>query len=189
MNMVTPYCISVTVSDAACDHRRVQPVAESSKRVPKLLYAATAFEALGYGAIFALLAELQIKYHLPTYGLGLIAGTSFLSGLFAQVGLARYADRGYTRLLLRVGLAVAAAGMLWFGLASTHVGVHRRAPVARARLGHVRARGAPGRGGAVGTEVRVRHSGGWRASRSPASSPGHRSLRCSPRRSGCTRRS
>ena len=54
----------------------------------------------------------------PTYGLGLIAGTSFLAGLGAQVGLARYADRGYTRLLLRVGLAVAAAGMLWFGLAS-----------------------------------------------------------------------
>jgi MFS family permease len=119
MNMVTPYCISVTVSDAACDHRRMQPVAESSQRVPKLLYAATAFEALGYGAIFALLAELQIKYHLPTYSLGLIAGTSFLSGLFAQVGLARYADRGYTRLLLRVGLAIAAVGMLWFGLAST----------------------------------------------------------------------
>ena len=34
------------------------------------------------------------------------------------MGLARYADRGYTRLLLRLGLAVAAAGMLWFGLAT-----------------------------------------------------------------------
>jgi MFS family permease len=96
----------------------MEPVSGSPKRVPKLLYAATAFEALGYGAIFALLAELQDKYHLPTYGLGLIAGTSFLAGLGAQMGLARYADRGYTRLLLRVGLAVAAVGMLWFGLAS-----------------------------------------------------------------------
>lgn len=96
----------------------MDPASAAPRRVPKLLYAATAFEALGYGAIFALLAELQDEYHLPTYGLGLIAGTSFLAGLGAQMGLARYADRGYTRLLLRVGLAVAAAGMLWFGLAS-----------------------------------------------------------------------
>ncbi len=96
----------------------MDPISGSPKRVPRLLYAATAFEALGYGAIFALLAELQDRYHLPTYGLGLIAGTSFLAGLGAQMGLARYADHGYTRLLLRVGLAVAAVGMLWFGLAS-----------------------------------------------------------------------
>lgn len=90
----------------------------ATSRVPTLLYAATAFEALGYGAIFALLAELQDEYDLPTYGLGLIGGTSFLAALVAQVTLARYADRGHTRLLLRVGLAVAALGMLWFGVAS-----------------------------------------------------------------------
>lgn len=90
----------------------------ASKRVPMLLYAAVGLEALGYGAIFALLAELQDKYDLPTWGLGLIGGTSFLAALAAQIGLARYADRGHTRLLLRAGLAVAALGMLWFGIAS-----------------------------------------------------------------------
>ncbi len=73
---------------------------------------------MGYGAIFALLADLQDKYDLPTWSLGLIAGTSFLAALVAQVGLARYADRGYTVLLLRVGLGVAALGMLWFGIAT-----------------------------------------------------------------------
>ena len=118
MNIVTPYRIPVTVPDRSCDHPGMEPVATPRQRVPKLLYAATAFEALGYGAIFALLAELQDAYHLPTYGLGLIAGSSFLAGLGAQVGLARYADRGHTRLLLRLGLAIAAVGMLWFGLAS-----------------------------------------------------------------------
>jgi MFS family permease len=87
-------------------------------RAPKLLYGATAIEALGYGAIFALLADLQDQYGLPTYGLGLIAGSSFLAALGAQVGLARYADRGHTRLLLRVGLATCAAGMVWFGVAT-----------------------------------------------------------------------
>ncbi len=89
-------------------------------RIPRLLYAAVAIEALGYGGIFALLADLQDRYGFPTYGLGLIGGASFLAGLIAQLSLARYADRGYTRLLLRAGLAVAAAGMLWFGLA-THL--------------------------------------------------------------------
>lgn len=85
--------------------------------VPTLLYAATAIEAMGYGAIFALLADLQDEYGLPTYGLGLITGSSFLAGLVAQLALARYADHGHSRLMLRLGLAVAAGGMLLFGLA------------------------------------------------------------------------
>ena len=92
--------------------------AVASKRVPMLLYAATAIEAMGYGAIFALLPDLQDAYDLPTWGLGVIAGTSFLAALVAQVSLARYADRGHTVLLLRVGLAVAAAGMVWFGVST-----------------------------------------------------------------------
>jgi DHA1 family multidrug resistance protein-like MFS transporter len=92
--------------------------AAASPRVPKLLYTAVALEAMGYGAIFALLADLQDKYDLPTWSLGLIAGTSFLAALVSQVSLARYADRGHTVLLLRVGLGVAAAGMLWFGIAT-----------------------------------------------------------------------
>ena len=97
----------------------MQPVSRAPvARVSFLLYVGVAVEALGYGAIFALLAELQDRYDLPTYGLGLIAGTAFLAGLGAQLGLARYADRGHTRMLLRVGLGVAAAGMLWFGLAT-----------------------------------------------------------------------
>lgn len=96
----------------------VPPTPEPSDlRVPVLLYAATAIEAMGYGAIFALLADLQDTYGLPTYGLGLITGSSFLAGLAAQLGLARYSDHGHTRLMLRLGLAVAAGGMLLFGLA------------------------------------------------------------------------
>src|SRR5680860_47494 len=84
----------------------MQPVSRAPvARVSFLLYVGVAVEALGYGAIFALLAELQDRYDLPTYGLGLIAGTAFLAGLGAQLGLARYADRGHTRMLLRSGSA------------------------------------------------------------------------------------
>lgn len=89
-----------------------------SAGVPVLLYAATAIESMAYGAIFGLLAELQDAYGLPMYALGLIAGASSLAGLVAQLWLARYSDRGHTRLMLRLGLVTAAAGMLMFALVS-----------------------------------------------------------------------
>jgi MFS family permease len=118
MNIVTPKCISGTVSDAACDHRWMASPAVASKRVPMLLYTAVALEAMGYGAIFALLAELKDQYGISGWGIGLIGGTSFLAALVSQVSLARYADRGHTVLMLRIGLGVAAAGLLWFGIAT-----------------------------------------------------------------------
>jgi MFS family permease len=88
-----------------------------SKRVG--LFAACALEAMSYGGVYALLVELQRRYHLPTWGLGAIAGANFAAQLIAQLTLARFADRGHARLLLRWGLVVAAAGMAWFGLADS----------------------------------------------------------------------
>ncbi len=73
-------------------------------------------EAMGYGAIFGLLADLQDKYGFPQWGLGLIAASAFPAALVGQLGLSRYADRGYTRKLLWLGLVTAAAGMIWFWL-------------------------------------------------------------------------
>ena len=48
-----------------------------------------------------------------TPSVGLIAFAGFATGFTSQVFLARYADRGYTALMLRAGVAVAASGMLW----------------------------------------------------------------------------
>jgi len=76
-------------------------------------------EAMGYGAIFGLLADLQDKYGFPQWGLGLIAASAFPAALVGQLGLSRYADRGYTRKLLWLGLVTAAAGMIWFWLGSS----------------------------------------------------------------------
>jgi DHA1 family multidrug resistance protein-like MFS transporter len=71
-------------------------------------------EAMGYGAIFGLLADLQDTFHFEQNGLGIIAASAFPAALVGQLGLSRYADRGYTRRLLWFGLATAAAGMFWF---------------------------------------------------------------------------
>lgn len=78
------------------------------------LLLAIAAEAMGFGAVFGLLADLQDKYGFDNNGLGLIAASAFPAALAGQLGLSRYADRGHTRRLLWFGLATAAAGMIWF---------------------------------------------------------------------------
>ena len=83
------------------------------------LLLAISVEAMGYGAIFGLLADLQDTYGFGKSGLGFIAASAFPAALVGQLGLSRYADRGYTRQLLWFGLATAAAGMVWFWLGDT----------------------------------------------------------------------
>ena len=84
----------------------------------KGLYIVAGVTMAGVSAVFVLLAELQDRYDLPTGGLGLIAGSAFAAALVTQLGLSRYADRGYGLLLLRVGVFMAAAGLLWFAAAT-----------------------------------------------------------------------
>jgi len=81
------------------------------------LYLACALEAMSYGAIYALLVTLQRHYHLPTWGLGAIAAGTFAAQVVAQLTLAPFADRGYTRLMLRSGVILAAVGIIGFALA------------------------------------------------------------------------
>lgn len=83
------------------------------------LLVAIAAEAMGYGAIFGLLADLQDQFHFSKAGLGFIAAAAFPAALVGQLWLSRYADHGHTRRLLWFGLATAAAGMVWFWLGDT----------------------------------------------------------------------
>ena len=82
------------------------------------LYLVAAVAMAGVSSVFALLAELEQTYGLPTAGLGWIAGSAFAASLVAQLFLSPFADRGYSRLLLRGGVVAAAAGLVWFGLAT-----------------------------------------------------------------------
>ncbi len=84
----------------------------------RALYLAVAVTMAGVGSVFALFAELEQRYGLPTATLGWIAGASFAAALVTQLTLSRYADRGYGTLLLRVGLASGAVGLLWFAAAT-----------------------------------------------------------------------
>ncbi len=72
----------------------------------------------GVSSVFALLAELQQRYDLPTASLGWIAGAAFAAALVTQLSIARYADRGYARLVLRIGVTAAGLGLLWFAVAT-----------------------------------------------------------------------
>jgi DHA1 family multidrug resistance protein-like MFS transporter len=84
----------------------------------KGLYIVAGVTMAGVSAVFVLLAELEDRYGLTTTGLGLIAGSAFAAALITQLGLARYADRGYGMLLLRTGVLMAAGGLLWFAAAT-----------------------------------------------------------------------
>lgn len=82
------------------------------------LYITAAVTMAGVSAVFALLAELQERYGLSTGGLGLIAGSSFIAALVAQLWLSRFADRGHAATLLRAGVLCAGFGLLWFAAAT-----------------------------------------------------------------------
>ncbi|MET0459730.1 MAG: MFS transporter [Ilumatobacteraceae bacterium] len=82
------------------------------------LYVVAAVTMAGVSAVFVLLAELEERYGLSTASLGWIAGSAFAAALVTQLGLSRYADRGYGLLLLRSGVAMAAIGLLWFAAAT-----------------------------------------------------------------------
>ena len=82
------------------------------------LYVVAAVTMAGVSAVFVLLAELEHRYGLSTASLGWIAGSAFAAALVTQLGLSRYADRGYGLLLLRSGVAMASIGLLWFAVAT-----------------------------------------------------------------------
>lgn len=80
-------------------------------------YLLTAVTAMAYGSIYALLADIRDDFDIGDAGIGLIAFAGFGAGFLAQVVLARFADRGHTGAMVRLGLATAALGMGWMCLA------------------------------------------------------------------------
>jgi MFS family permease len=86
--------------------------------VPVSLLIVSAAVTIGFGAIFALLPDFQRELDFPTWGLGAAVTASFAAGFVAQVGLSRYADRGYGRAMLVGGVLVSVAGLVWLGLAN-----------------------------------------------------------------------
>ena len=78
-----------------------------------LLFTLTALMSIGYGLVFTLLADIRDRYGFTDGAVGLIAFAGFASGCTSQIALSRFADRGFTSLMVRVGIAVAASSMFW----------------------------------------------------------------------------
>ncbi|MEE3327653.1 MAG: MFS transporter [Myxococcota bacterium] len=65
----------------------------------------------GFGSIFALLAKIRGEFGFDVMGVAMIGGAGFVSAFIAQISLSRYADRGYTRVLLWTGTGIAILSM------------------------------------------------------------------------------
>jgi DHA1 family tetracycline resistance protein-like MFS transporter len=75
--------------------------------------------SLGYGSIYTLLADLRDEFGFTGAELGMIVAAGFFAGFFAQLVLARLADRGQIALLVRGGVLAATVAMLGGAVAST----------------------------------------------------------------------
>jgi MFS family permease len=80
--------------------------------------AVSAFYMFGFAAVFALLPKLQDEHGLETKWLGLITATSVLCSVAAQLGLARFADRGHALRMMRAGIVCMVVGFVWFAFAA-----------------------------------------------------------------------
>ena len=93
------------------------------------LLAVVATQTLAIGVIVALLADIQERFGFPTWSLGLIAGTSFITALAGNLTLSRVADRGHERAMILLGgvltigslVSMAFADQLWHWVAARAV--------------------------------------------------------------------
>jgi MFS family permease len=75
----------------------------------------------GFGAIFTLLGELRDQFGFSDIGVGLIASVGLFASLVAQLALARYADRGHSVRMIRLGLVLSVVSMAAMSVVDTLV--------------------------------------------------------------------
>lgn len=83
-----------------------------------MLFIVTALMSIGYGIVFTLLADIRDQFGFSDADVGLIAFAGFASGFASQIFLSRFADRGHSALMVRTGMGIAAASMLWMVFAT-----------------------------------------------------------------------
>ena len=93
-------------------------VRERGPHVPASMLVSGALVAMSFGAIFGLIADLQHKMNFADAWLGYVTAAAFAAGFVAQMGLARYADRGHGRAMLLVGLVLTAGACIAVGAAN-----------------------------------------------------------------------
>lgn len=73
---------------------------------------------MAMGGIFALLGELRDELGFSETGLGVAVAMGFFSAFAAQIGLARFADRGHSQTMMRLGLVSVSASLVLLALAT-----------------------------------------------------------------------
>lgn len=84
----------------------------------RLIYAVNFLLAAGIGLVFVFLADLQDRYGLATWELGVVASMGFLAALVAQLVLAPLADRGHVGPLAAIAVVAGTIGTIGFVFAS-----------------------------------------------------------------------
>ena len=74
------------------------------------LFLVTFTLAVGYAFIYSLTAVIRSRFGISETGIGWIGGIGFAAGFLSMVSLSRYADRGYTKTMLRAGVALVVLG-------------------------------------------------------------------------------
>jgi len=106
------------MSDTEQKTQPVPPPEESRGQVlSPWLYLVTAVSAMGYGSVITLFADFRDEYGFSGVGIGALGAAGFIAGFFSQLFLSKYADRGFARSMVRIGLGVDLLALLW--MAST----------------------------------------------------------------------
>ncbi len=87
---------------------------------PRLLsyYLAQGLCMGSLASVVTLLGDLRDEFGLSETHLGLIVGSGFFTAFVTQITLARVADLGHALMMVRIGLAAAAASMVGFAASS-----------------------------------------------------------------------
>lgn len=68
--------------------------------------------AAGYGVLFTIVDDYREQYGISESSIGLVIGLGFISAFVAQILIAPYADRGYSKLVVVFGVLVNVVGLL-----------------------------------------------------------------------------
>ena len=75
-------------------------------------FALIAVSTISLGAVFTMLGEFRDQLGISETGLGVMVALGFFAALISQIGFARYADRGHSKAMIRLGLMMLVASHL-----------------------------------------------------------------------------
>ena len=73
---------------------------------------------MSLGAVFTMLAEFRDRLGISESGIGFMVAMGFFAAFAGQMVLARFADRGHSKTMIRVGLACVVASLCWMVVAT-----------------------------------------------------------------------